>query len=71
MRVAELWRYPVKSLQGERLDSVRVGIDGLEGASEWAPFEGAPGSFHDSSDARASLVSSGAGIGAGFAPMCC
>jgi uncharacterized protein YcbX len=140
LRVAELWRYPVKSLQGERLDSVRLGNDGLEGdrrfaiydvatgfgltgrrvpellfasarllnddgveitlpdgslasdddalsewlgrrvelrsasaevvrryenvvdferetASEWAPFEGAPGPFHDSAEARVSLVS--------------
>lgn len=140
VRVAELWRYPVKSLQGERLESVWVDSDGLEGdrrfaiydiatgfgltarrfpellfasarllnddaveirlpdgslatddealsewvgrpvglrsatapvarryenvidferepASEWAPFEGAPGAFHDSAGARVSLVS--------------
>lgn len=140
VRVTELWRFPVKSLQGERLDSVRVGTDGLEGdrrfaiydvatgfgltarrvpellfasarllddheieitlpdgslardddalshwlrrrvelrsasaevarryenvidferesASEWTPFEGAPGPFHDSAGARVSLVS--------------
>jgi uncharacterized protein len=140
VRVAELWRYPVKSLQGERLESVRVDSDGLEGdrrfaiydvatgfgltarrlpellfasgrllddgaveitlpdgslatdddslsewlgrpvelrsatapiarryedvidferepTSEWAPFEGAPGAFHDSARARVSLVS--------------
>ena len=31
MHVAELWRYPVKSLRGERLESVAVGLDGLEG----------------------------------------
>jgi len=31
MHVAELWRYPVKSLRGERLDSVDVRLDGLEG----------------------------------------
>jgi uncharacterized protein len=31
MRVQELWRYPVKSLQGERLESVTVTGDGLEG----------------------------------------
>ena len=140
VRVTELWRYPVKSLQGERLDVVSVGSDGLEGdrrfsiydlatgfgltarrvpellfasarrldddglqitlpdgslarddealsnwlgrrvelrsasaavarryenvidferesASEWAPFEGAPGPFHDSAGARVSLLS--------------
>ena len=140
VRVTELWRFPVKSLQGERLESARIGSDGLEGdrrfaiydvatgfgltarrvpellfasarllddngveitlpdgspahdddalshwlgrrvelrsasaeaarhyenvidferesASEWAPFEGAPGPFHDSAGARVSLVS--------------
>jgi uncharacterized protein len=142
MRVAELWRYPVKSLQGERLESADVSPEGLEGdrrfaiydvetrfgltarrvpellfasarllddggveitlpdgsvaadddalsawlgrrvtlrsagtevamryenpvdfereaTSEWEPFEGAVGAFHDSSRARVSLVSTG------------
>jgi uncharacterized protein len=31
MHVAELWRYPVKSLRGEQLDAVDVGVDGLDG----------------------------------------
>lgn len=31
MRVAEIWRYPVKSLRGERLDQVDVLADGLRG----------------------------------------
>jgi MOSC domain-containing protein len=31
MRVAELWRYPVKSLRGERLKAVDIGENGLEG----------------------------------------
>ena len=141
MRVSELWRYPVKSLQGEQVDSVAVTADGLEGdrrfaiydvetgfgltarrvpellfasarwqddgmveitlpdgsrprdddalsawlgrpvalrsveadvdrryenpavdferqvEHEWAPFQGAPGAFHDSPNARVSLVS--------------
>jgi uncharacterized protein YcbX len=140
VRVAELWRYPVKSLQGERLDSVWFDGNGLKGdrrfaiydvatgfgltarrfpellfasarlrdddapeirlpdgslaiddaalsqwlgrpvelrsatarvarryenvidferepTSEWTPFEGAPGAFHDSAGARVSLVS--------------
>lgn len=39
MKVAELWRYPVKSLQGERLDSVRVGRDGLEGDRRFAIYD--------------------------------
>src|SRR5215218_5850714 len=31
MYVAELWRYPVKSLAGERLDSVSLDVDGIAG----------------------------------------
>ena len=31
MRVAELWRYPVKSMAGERLERVTVGPMGLDG----------------------------------------
>jgi uncharacterized protein len=31
MHVAQLWRYPVKSLAGERLDTVEVGADGFAG----------------------------------------
>ncbi len=37
--VAALWRYPVKSLQGEALDSVRVGTEGLEGDRRYAIFD--------------------------------
>ena len=43
MQVAELWRYPVKSLQGERLDSTEVGPDGLAGDRQWALFDVATG----------------------------
>jgi uncharacterized protein len=39
MRVLELWRYPVKSLQGERLDSAMVTGDGLEGDRRFAIFD--------------------------------
>lgn len=39
MRVLELWRYPVKSLQGERLDSVAVTDDGLEGDRRFAIYD--------------------------------
>ena len=39
MRVLELWRYPVKSLQGERLDSVTVTSDGLEGDRRFAIYD--------------------------------
>ena len=36
MRVTELWRFPVKSLQGERLDAVDVTEAGLAGDRAWA-----------------------------------
>lgn len=35
-RLAELWRYPVKSLAGERLATVQVDERGLEGDRLWA-----------------------------------
>jgi MOSC domain-containing protein len=31
MKVAEIWRYPVKSMAGERLDRARMGSLGIEG----------------------------------------
>jgi uncharacterized protein YcbX len=39
VQIAELWRYPVKSLQGERLDSVAVTADGLEGDRQFAIYD--------------------------------
>jgi uncharacterized protein YcbX len=39
MRVLELWRYPVKSLQGERLDTAEVGTAGVEGDRRFALFD--------------------------------
>lgn len=39
MRVLELWRYPVKSLQGERLDAVVVSQSGFEGDRRFALFD--------------------------------
>ena len=39
MRVAELWRYPVKSLLGERLEFVRVTADGFEGDRRFAIYD--------------------------------
>lgn len=35
-RVVELWRYPVKSMQGERVDSARLAGTGLEGDRRYA-----------------------------------
>jgi uncharacterized protein YcbX len=39
MRVLELWRYPVKSLQGERLDEAETGPEGIDGDRQWALFD--------------------------------
>ncbi|RBY93633.1 sulfurase [Blastococcus sp. TF02-8] len=39
MRVLELWRYPVKSLQGERLAAADVGALGITGDRCWALFD--------------------------------
>jgi hypothetical protein len=39
LRVLELWRYPVKSLQGERLDSVAVTSDGLKVDRRFAIYD--------------------------------
>ena len=36
VRVAELWRYPVKSMLGERLDSVEIGKHGVDGDRTFA-----------------------------------
>ena len=39
VRVLEIWRYPVKSLQGERVDVVEAGGQGLAGDRRWALFD--------------------------------
>ena len=39
MRVLELWRYPVKSLQGERLSVAEIGRLGITGDRSWALFD--------------------------------
>ena len=39
MRVLELWRYPVKSLGGERLESADIGPEGITGDRQWALFD--------------------------------
>jgi len=39
VRILELWRYPVKSLQGEQVDSVSVTADGLEGDRRFAIYD--------------------------------
>jgi uncharacterized protein len=37
--VTELWRYPVKSLQGERLEAADLTADGIPGDRGWALFD--------------------------------
>ena len=39
MRVAQLWRYPVKSLQGERLESAGLDSEGVEGDRRYAIYD--------------------------------
>jgi hypothetical protein len=39
VRVLELWRYPVKSLHGERLETAEIGADGITGDRQWALFD--------------------------------
>lgn len=43
-RIAQLWRYPVKSLQGERLRTLRFVSDGVDGDRMWG--------IQDRSDSR-------------------
>ena len=43
MRVAEIWRYPVKSLQGERLERAEVGRSGVVGDRQWGLLDPATG----------------------------
>jgi uncharacterized protein YcbX len=40
--VAEVWRYPVKSMAGERLSSCEVAATGLVGDRRWALVDGSP-----------------------------
>jgi uncharacterized protein YcbX len=39
VRVLEIWRFPVKSLLGERLTQAEVGAEGLDGDRGWALFD--------------------------------
>lgn len=36
MEIAEIWRYPVKSMLGEQLDQASVGPGGIQGDRQWA-----------------------------------
>jgi uncharacterized protein YcbX len=39
LRVLEVWRFPVKSLLGERLDRAELGAEGVVGDRGWALFD--------------------------------
>ena len=39
MRVVELWRFPVKSLQGEQVETATVTADGIDGDRAYALFD--------------------------------
>lgn len=39
LRVLEIWRFPVKSLLGERLDRAELGAEGVVGDRGWALFD--------------------------------
>ncbi|WP_308123635.1 MOSC domain-containing protein [Modestobacter marinus] len=43
LQVVEVWRFPVKSLLGERLDTAEVGPQGVAGDRAWALFDVATG----------------------------
>jgi uncharacterized protein YcbX len=43
MKLAEIWRYPVKSMLGEQLDSAMVGPGGVEGDRGWAVLDAETG----------------------------
>jgi uncharacterized protein YcbX len=43
MRVAEIWRYPVKSMLGEQLDQADVGLGGIQGDRQWAVVDAESG----------------------------
>lgn len=43
MKVMEVWRYPVKSLQGEPVDGADLGTQGIEGDRRFALFDTATG----------------------------
>src|SRR5688500_14055792 len=46
-RVREIWRYPVKSMAGERLEHAHVSAHGLWGDRGWAIRNETSGEIHD------------------------
>ena len=56
--VAEIWRYPVKSMQGERLERGMVGELGLDGDRRWALRDTATGKLVTGKQNRDILMAS-------------
>jgi uncharacterized protein YcbX len=42
-RIAEIWRYPVKSMLGEQIEHANVGPGGIQGDRRWAVVDAASG----------------------------
>ncbi len=42
-RIAEIWRYPVKSMLGEQIDHANVGPGGIQGDRRWAVVDAESG----------------------------
>src|SRR6185312_2630209 len=40
--IAQIWRYPVKSMAGERLESTAITTGGLAGDRRWTLVDGSP-----------------------------
>jgi uncharacterized protein YcbX len=66
VRVAEIWRYPVKSLQGERLEAVEVDSSGVRGDRSYALFDATTG-FGLTARREPLLLFAAAAIGSGGA----
>ncbi len=43
MQIAEIWRYPVKSMLGEQLEQAQIGPDGIQGDRRWAVVDAESG----------------------------
>jgi len=67
-QVAELWRFPVKSMQGERVDQLELGPTGVAGDRRYGLIDGASGHLLSAKSvpelfaARATTVGSGVQI---------
>lgn len=62
-RVAQLWRFPVKSFQGERVESLDVGPTGVDGDRQWALIDGETGKLMSAKRYKALLDARSATVG--------